>query len=190
LLRIELLSLYDADADVRADLEGLAARQPANRFGTEYDDFDAELVGLGERCGLYRLRGDDGVNVAGVELLRRWALLRLGPGDLARAGTFGFHPPDLASTAPPPYDPSLESRQTFAERSREYVARVEREAALAGYIFPDTTPRLRDHVRWLFLRIRHGMTWRAIADAEVVAVQDDAIRQAVGRLALGIGVDI
>jgi hypothetical protein len=196
-LRIVLLERYDADAEIRDTLEDLAGLQPADRFSAEYDAFDAELVALAERIGLDRLRGDDGVNVSGVDLLRRWALLRLGPGDLARAGTFGFYPPDLTEEEPPRYDPPA-SRVAWEARSREYADRRDRAAEAAGYVFPDTAPGLQDQVRWLFLHLRYGWKWPAIAKAEAARPDSDpdkpksdaAIRQAVGRLAKDIGADV
>ena len=154
-LRVELLAQYDADAEFCSALGDLAARQPADRYSAAFDAFEQELVTLAERFGLHRLRGDDGVNVAGVDLLHRWARLRLGPVDLARAGTFGFYPPDLAGDAPRRYDPSLESRQAFDERIREHADRVEHEAASASYLFPDTAPGLPSALSTMAREVRH-----------------------------------
>ena len=153
---------------------------------------------MAERFGLDRLRGDDGMNVSGIDILRRWAGRRLGPGDLVRAATFGSY--SLTSTFPVPGRttrwPSPAPRSTLA--CVDYADRVEERARDVGLEFRDTTPARRIHVWWLFLRLRHGMTWTAIADRDAArpdaepdkAQSDAAVRQAVGRLAVDVEVNI
>jgi hypothetical protein len=197
LLRLELFAYYDTDPEVRATLVDLAARQPAYRYDAEYDAWDGELVAVAGRFGLDRLRGDDGVNRSGVEVLRLWAHLRLGAGDLGRAATFGLRPPEIVIESPRPRRP-LESREAYGEYVREYQDRFEAAAESAGYVIPDTARKLPAHVRWLFLHIRRGMLWPAIADAEAELessdrdrpVNEGAVRLGVTRLATLMGVDV
>ena len=188
LLRVELLRHYAADRDFRAALADLAARQPPNRYGADYEVFDADLVGLAGRFGLDRLRGDEGTR-SGVDMLRRWAELKLGPDDLVRAATYAFRPPEIPDETPRQYAPWAESREAYDGRIREYADRREREAEQAGYDFPDTSPQLSEHIHWLFLRLS-GQTWARIADGTGKAYTDDAIRQAVHRVAIHLGVNL
>jgi hypothetical protein len=101
LLRVELLRHYAADRDFRGALADLAARQTADHYGADYEVFDADLVSLACRFGLDRLRGDAG-DRSGIDMLRLWAQLRLGPDELVRAATFAFRPPEIPDELPGP----------------------------------------------------------------------------------------
>jgi hypothetical protein len=193
LLRVELLRYYAADPDVRAALADLAVRQPADRLGADYDVFDADLVGLAGRFGLDRLRGDDGTR-SGVDMLRLWARLKLGPDDLMRAATSAFRPPEIPDEIPRQYDPRSESREAYDRRIYEYASRREREAEQEGYDFADTASKLPEHLYWLFLRLRSAMKWDKIADragtSRPEGITAAGISGPVHRLAAELGIDL
>lgn len=59
--------------------------------------------------------------------------------------------------------------------------RVEREHEQAGYIFPDTKPKFKLHIGWLYRRVAHHETIEAIAEQEGISAK--TVRNATDNLA-------
>jgi len=197
-LRVLYLEHYDADAAFRSLLEVIASHPP----GLERDP----LRILAEQSGLDRLRAQDG-SPSGPDLLWEWVQIcrRVGPHPLWQTG-WGGAVPEIDTRV----KVAMEAEWRPWERSRgtarrellglvaaeldERLARIEQAALDAGYVRVDKATKRREHLYWLFLHVRHRMTWTAIADLisleRVNAVGTDTVRKAVERIAPSVGVDI
>lgn len=105
------------------------------------------------------------------------------------------------------FDPRREPRTTARKRLLSDAARLidseldrlTRQAEDAGYIFEDTAPQRRRHVRWLFERMALGRTCQQIASREADRRQErredgwldpSVVSRSTGRVAKRIGVQL
>ncbi len=94
--------------------------------------------------------------------------------------------------------PDVESREAAERRAREAVTGaldgIAADWEQAGWDFPDTASKSADHLRWLYLRLRHGWSYARIAteaglDTDYSYVDPaKAVQRAVKRIAQVAGV--
>lgn len=184
-LRIGLLEHYEADPVAMAALNALVVGTPSA---------DA-IAAVAHDLGLDRLRGDEVGNLAGADLIRRWVdeWHQFGPAPLTTAGGRSGAVPMLAGLEPPRYDPTRERRGAYLARVGRYVAEVETSALASGFVFFDTA-QVKTHLRWLFLRMRHGLQYPEIATRDQLdglpAASAGAVGLAVRRVARLAGADV
>ncbi len=222
--RAALLALYGADAEVERALVELHDRHYLDRqwphelvyvrIETRRDETgafiyprggaaEALLADLGataERFGLLHAFGAE----YACERLHEWCLLRrqMGPAiggpELTMAGGHSYTVPLDEREVTVTWRPDLEPRRAAEERARAAVAdaldAIRNEWEAGDWTFPDTSPRAQEHLRWLFLRLRHGWSYAEIARRVGIADDPDyfdppkAVAKAVKAMAKKAGV--
>ncbi len=189
MLRWALLEHYDDDDDFRRDLRTLAL--PGG------DDVD-RVAEIAARYGLDRLIADEH-HLDGIALLSEWVYWsRQSPGrdlKLCSVAGFGGAVAEMAVEDRIAWDPAREPRPDARDRLVAQVdvllARGEAGAIEHGYLLLDTAPRLKEHVKWTYLRLR-GRTYRQIADvaSPAGAYQPRGVAIAVRGMAERIGLTL
>lgn len=222
--RAALLALYGADAEVERALVELHDRHYLDRqwpHELEYVRIEArraetgawiypqgsraealltDLEAVAERFGLLHAFGKE----YACERLHEWCLLRrqMGPAiggpELVMAGGHSYMVPLDEREVAVTWRPDLEPRRAAEERAGAAVAaaldRIRDDWEAAGWQFKDTTPKAPEHLRWLFLRLRHGWSYAEIARRVGIADDPDyfdppkAIAKAVKEMAKKAGV--
>ena len=199
LLRVLYLEHYDRDEEFRDLLEVIATHPP----GLEM----APLRVLAAQSGLDRLRAQDG-NPSGPDLLRKWVRARR-----RSSGSFPLWQPGWGGPVPDidtRVDIVLAGEWRLSERSRgdarkdllrlagaaidEQLARIERDAKAGGYVPIGRATERDKHIHWLFLRVRHRLTYAEIServsDETSDALNIHTIRRAVDDIAALVGIDL
>jgi len=222
--RAALLALYGADAEVERALVELHDRHYLDRQwphelvyvrietrrdpdtgvflypqGGAAEALLADLEATAQRFGLLHAFGKE----YACERLHEWCLLRrqMGPAiggpELSMDGGHYTVPLDEREVAVT-WRPDLEPRRVAEERAGAAVAaaldRIRDDWAAAGWQFKDTAPKAPEHLRWLFLRLRHRWSYAEIA--RHVGIADDldyqdpskAVAKAVKAMAKKAGV--